>query len=94
MASFEDYDEFGNYIGADLDSDDDEEMQQETFGREASAPAAQPLEGFEEEPMTGVEEGALMQIDGAFDVGVLSDVYGTHIVWCHCRAHTQCCHFA
>ena len=23
MASLEDYDEFGNYIGADLDSDDD-----------------------------------------------------------------------
>ena len=34
MASFEDYDEFGNYIGADLDSDD-EEMQQEPFAREA-----------------------------------------------------------
>ena len=65
MASFEDYDEFGNYIGADLDSDDDEGMQQDTFGREASAPAVQHLEGFEEEPMTGVEEGALMQIDGA-----------------------------
>lgn len=64
MASFEDYDEFGNYIGADLESDE-EEMQQEPYGREASAPAAQPLEGFEDEPMTGVEEGALMQIDGA-----------------------------
>ena len=24
MASFEDYDEFGNYIGADLDSDDED----------------------------------------------------------------------
>lgn len=65
MASFEDYDEFGNYIGADLDSDDEEEMQQDAFGQEAPAPAQQPLEGFEEEPMTGVEEGALMQIDGA-----------------------------
>lgn len=64
MASFEDYDEFGNYIGADLESDE-EEMQQEPYGHEASAPAAQPLEGFEDEPMTGVEEGALMQIDGA-----------------------------
>ena len=64
MASFEDYDEFGNYIGADLESDE-EEMQQEPYRREASAPAAQPLEGFEDEPMTGVEEGALMQIDGA-----------------------------
>ncbi|KAF7794353.1 hypothetical protein EIP86_005487 [Pleurotus ostreatoroseus] len=62
MASFEDYDEFGNYIGADLESDE-EEMQQEPYGREASAPTAQPLEGFEDEPMTGVEEGALMQID-------------------------------
>ena len=64
MASLEDYDEFGNYIGADLDSDDEEDMQQTGYGREASEPTAQPLEGFEDEPMAGVEEGALMQIDG------------------------------
>lgn len=64
MASLEDYDEFGNYIGADLDSDDEEDVQQETYGQRA--PSAQPLEGFDDEPMTGVEEdNALMQIDGA-----------------------------
>jgi len=38
MASFEDYDEFGNYIGADLDSDDEDEIQQTDFGRSAEAP--------------------------------------------------------
>lgn len=65
MASFEDYDEFGNYIGADLESDE-EEMQQQPYGQETSVPAAQPLEGFDDEAMTGVEEGALMQIDGVF----------------------------
>ncbi|EMD42320.1 hypothetical protein CERSUDRAFT_102668 [Gelatoporia subvermispora B] len=60
MASFEDYDEFGNYIGADLDSDD-EEIQQEEF---APQPEARPLEGFDEEPMEEVhEDTALMQID-------------------------------
>ena len=64
MASLEDYDEFGNYIGADLDSDE-EEIQQGDYGREAPESAARPLEGFEDEPMAGVEEGALMRIDGA-----------------------------
>ena len=34
MASFEDYDEFGNYIGADLESDE-EEMDQQPYGQEA-----------------------------------------------------------
>ncbi|KAJ3536984.1 hypothetical protein NM688_g6759 [Phlebia brevispora] len=63
MASFEDYDEFGNYIGADLESEEEEEMEQEPFARQAPEPAPQPLEGFEEEPMTGVEEGALMQVE-------------------------------
>lgn len=64
MASFEDYDEFGNYIGADLDSDDEEEISQ-PYGQQQREPSAQPLEGFEDEPMEAVEEGALMQVDGA-----------------------------
>ena len=65
MASFEDYDEFGNYIGADLDSDDEEEISQPSYMQQR-APSVQPLEGFDEdEPMTGADEGALMQIDGA-----------------------------
>jgi len=62
MASFEDYDEFGNYIGADLDSDDEDEIPQTDFGRSAEAQAA-PLEGYDDEPMPGQEENALMEID-------------------------------
>lgn len=67
MASLEDYDEFGNYIGADLDSEeDDDDVQQHDFSR---APQ-QPLEGFEDEPMPGAtNEGALMEIDGKLDYG-------------------------
>jgi U5 small nuclear ribonucleoprotein component len=65
MASFEDYDEFGNYIGADLDSDDEDEIQQTDFGRSAEQPQAAPLEGYDDEPVAEQEENALMQIDGA-----------------------------
>ena len=60
MASFEDYDEFGNYIGADLDSDDEEEVPQVAFNREAPI----HLEGFDEEAMPPPEDNALMEIDG------------------------------
>ena len=61
MASFEDYDEFGNYIGADLESDEEEEeLQQNQF---VPQPEAQPLEGFDVEPMQQ-DDMALMQIDG------------------------------
>lgn len=64
MASFEDYDEFGNYIGGDLESDDDE-IPQDTF---ASSAAQQeqlhaPLEGFDEQP-EGADSMALMEVDG------------------------------
>lgn len=63
MASFDDYDEFGNYIGADLDSDDEDEIQQTDFGRAAQEqPEAAPLEGFDDEPIPGQE---LMEIDGS-----------------------------
>ena len=61
MASFEDYDEFGNYIGADLDSDDEDVIPQDDFAPQAET--HQPLEGFDEEPAEA-GEGALMQIDG------------------------------
>ena len=61
MASFEDYDEFGNYIGADLDSDEDD-IQQDDF---AQQPQQAPLEGFDDEPMQEAGEGALMEVDGA-----------------------------
>ena len=65
MASFEDYDEFGNYIGGDLESDEEEEeiQQQAQF---APQPESRPLEGFDDEPMQAQqEEMALMQVDGA-----------------------------
>ena len=65
MASLEDYDEFGNYIGADLDSDDEDVMHQDEYAPQQRATSAQPLEGFDEDSaMPGAEEGALMQIDG------------------------------
>jgi 116 kDa U5 small nuclear ribonucleoprotein component len=65
MASLEDYDEFGNYIGADLDSDDEADVPEYDISRPpvrgASFGAAQPLEGFEDEEPGA---GALMEIDG------------------------------
>ena len=67
MASMDDYDEFGNYIGADLDSDDDEGVGQVpvAFGQPSGSTAA-PLEGYDEDiTMQSADEGALMQIDGA-----------------------------
>lgn len=65
MASFEDYDEFGNYIGADLDSDDEDAVPQDDFAAQAGASSAQPLAGFDDEPMEDANAGALMQVDGA-----------------------------
>ncbi len=58
MASIEDYDEFGNYIGADLDSDDEDEVPQNTFVPQPAQFAA-PLEGYDEP-----NPGAMMEIDG------------------------------
>jgi hypothetical protein len=63
MASFEDYDEFGNYIGADLDSDD-EDIPQNHFLREQASGSAAPLEGYEDEPMRGEDEEDTMDVDG------------------------------
>jgi U5 small nuclear ribonucleoprotein component len=67
MASFEDYDEFGNYIGADLDSDneEEEELPQNQF---QPPPQGARLEGYDDEPMPGpgADEGALMEIDGSY----------------------------
>jgi U5 small nuclear ribonucleoprotein component len=63
MASFEDYDEFGNYIGADLDSDDEEETIPQN--QSVQQPEAVPLEGYDDDTMQGTEEGALMEIDGS-----------------------------
>ncbi|KAF9782174.1 P-loop containing nucleoside triphosphate hydrolase protein [Thelephora terrestris] len=70
MASLDDYDEFGNYIGADLDSDDEDDDRQQQYSHAGpSQPQAQtsrPLEGFEDEDEQMADEpgpGALMEID-------------------------------
>lgn len=63
MASFEDYDEFGNYIGADIDSDEEADVSHD----DTAAPHVQvhqPLEGFDEEPASADTGTALMDIDG------------------------------
>ncbi|KAJ4485603.1 P-loop containing nucleoside triphosphate hydrolase protein [Lentinula aciculospora] len=94
MASLDDYDEFGNYIGADLDSDDSDNEQQTFVPQTSNAPA--PLAGFDDEdvPMRGQEEGfgegALMEIDKPVHNAVVlhedkqyypsaSDVYGADV---------------
>ena len=69
MASLEDYDEFGNYIGADLDSDDEEDLQQESYAppQQDRQPSHVPLEGFDEdERPSGADSMALvgMDVDG------------------------------
>jgi U5 small nuclear ribonucleoprotein component len=66
MASLPEYDEFGNYIGPDIDSDEDEDM--ETFQQE---PVPQPLEDFDEEEEEPADERALMQI-GMLYISLLS----------------------
>lgn len=66
MASLEDYDEFGNYIGADLGSDEEaENLLPEEFQQRLEEPP-QPLEGLE--PEAREEQMALMELDGMFDL--------------------------
>ena len=65
MASFEDYDEFGNYIGADIDSDDEPDFSREEVPA-AHAPQQQPLEGFDEGHTDAGPGTALMEVDGAY----------------------------
>ncbi|KAF9013633.1 P-loop containing nucleoside triphosphate hydrolase protein [Hymenopellis radicata] len=91
MASMDDYDEFGNYIGADLDSDDEDGAAQiPTFGQPSGSAA--PLEGYDEDvSMQGpADEGALMEIDEPVHNAVIlhedkqyypsaSDVYGPDV---------------
>lgn len=62
MASFEDYDEFGNYIGADIDSDDEPDFSQEEVPA-AHAPQQQPLDGYDEGPTDAGPATALMEVD-------------------------------
>ncbi|KAF8588316.1 Calreticulin-domain-containing protein [Ramaria rubella] len=60
MASLEDYDEFGNYIGADLESDEEDNLLREEFSSRPQV-QQQPLEGFDQEP--GPDDQALMEVD-------------------------------
>jgi hypothetical protein len=62
MASFEDYDEFGNYIGADIDSDEEPDFSHEDTA--AHAPQQQPLEGYDNGAMDAGPGTALMEVDG------------------------------
>lgn len=64
MASFEDYDEFGNYIGADIDSDEEGDVADGT--EIPHAQQQQPLEGYDDEPVGGDPGTALMEVDGEF----------------------------
>lgn len=71
MASLDDYDEFGNYIGADLASDDEDDDQQKQYPypgpSQPQAQTSRPLEGFEDEDERMADApgpGALMEIDG------------------------------
>lgn len=73
MASLDDYDEFGNYIGADLDSDDEDDAQQPQFSyagpSQPQPQTSRPLEGFDDEDEQMADEpgpGALMEVDGMF----------------------------
>jgi U5 small nuclear ribonucleoprotein component len=64
MASFEDYDEFGNYIGADIDSDDEPDFSHEEVPA-AHTQQQHPLEGYDEGPTDAGVGMALMEVDGA-----------------------------
>ena len=63
MASFEDYDEFGNYIGADIDSDDEPDFSRDEIPA-AHAPEQQPLEGYDDGQTNAGPGTALMEVDG------------------------------
>lgn len=64
MASFEDYDEFGNYIGTDLESDEEEDFGRGAFtsaSAQQTQPTPAPLEGFNEEP---VQDDSMTLMEG------------------------------
>lgn len=82
MASFEDYDEFGNYIGADLDSDEEEQVLPQ-FGEQQREEVA-PLEGYDDEPMPAAEETALMEIEGVWFLFALRTFFSLLNAWILC----------
>ena len=64
MVSLEDYDEFGNYIGADLESDEEDGIQRDHFLRQPPQhETAAPLEGYGEET-EGLTRDEGMEVDG------------------------------
>ena len=56
----DDYDEFGNYIGADLDSDNSE-IESEVDEEQAREEAVETLRAYDEDPE---EAAAGMEVDG------------------------------
>ncbi|KAJ9094903.1 hypothetical protein QFC19_007759 [Naganishia cerealis] len=66
--SMEDYDEFGNYIGGDLDSDDeDNDIEQQNAGQAAPETGfGAPLEGYDDQDMEGADghDADMMDADG------------------------------
>ena len=74
MVNFDDYDEFGNYIGGDIDSDDDNDdvpMQRAESAfvpqqQPAAGPSHAPLEGYDDDDggAGGQDEDSAMQVDG------------------------------
>jgi U5 small nuclear ribonucleoprotein component len=63
MASFEDYDEFGNYIGADIDSEEEPDAPQDDIAA-PHVQSQQPLEGYDNDPVNAGSGTAHMDIDG------------------------------
>ena len=63
MASFEDYDEFGNYIGADIDSEEEADVSHDGIPA-PRVQGQQPLEGYDDEPVEADPGTALMEVDG------------------------------
>ena len=61
MASFEDYDEFGNYIGADIDSEEEADVSHDGI---PVLHVQQPLEGYDDEAVGAGPGTALMDVDG------------------------------
>ncbi|KAI9512613.1 Calreticulin family-domain-containing protein [Russula earlei] len=87
MASFEDYDEFGNYIGADIDSEEEVLDVPHDDIPAAHAQQQQPLEGYDDEHGGTGPGMALMEVDEPTHNAVIlhedkqyypsaSDVYG------------------
>jgi 116 kDa U5 small nuclear ribonucleoprotein component len=90
MASLDDYDEFGNYIGADLDSEDEDVgMGGQDFVPVAEDDAAEPLEGYNDRP-ANEPQLSVMEVDGSRHFYV--EITLSLLTW-HLRAIQDRCDF-